>query len=1037
MNLLETSQAHPPETTTAPSREEIAMGKSGGVAAPLAPASAAEIEFARQVFQFFDCQTALVVNWMSDQSLRVVPFQVDGVSAQPRNVDTRPRCPRLPFKDAAFDTVVSLGGLSEVKDAALSGWLREFYRVAAEAFWVVLATRPGRNRAWWEQHFFEAGFRKHPLAAKALSPAELERQEGQITLVFGKVPKPALAQYPLAVLARERNLHMDMSRETGARSDAHLARYQLAAVYAKDGDIILDGACGLGYGSALLARQFPQAKVIGVDDSEFAITYARQNFAAILPNLEFHRADVTDLKWLAGRQISYLVSFETIEHIVDPDRFLRLITEQMPPDARFIGSVPNMWVDETGKDPNPFHLDVYDLGKFSKLVSQHFKLAQIFRQNAENGAKGNHGRILRPFKAGQPTVEPEKDAEWWLLAGAGLVQPQSAKKLRSPGLVVKEAAQTPAAITLAANEAAASSRPAAPQPVEAKKNTAVLYDGKPPRIVVLDEPARFSELFGQVFEELGVSPESVNNQSSGEIIESRPDLILLSREWTPEWRLCAAAARRAGIPVVYVMDGVIEWSYVWNNLSYIRPNGTMLQPMLASDLCVIGQHPARILAALGLASRIHIVGLPRYDSFDRSRKVDATRRPRLVVATARTVGHNVEQQVFVRRALCDLKAWFEANPVADVVWRIAADLAEEMGIQCSVQGSLADALQDSAGLIAFPSTCVLEGMLKGLPVAQVEYRPVPVYVATAWEIRSPEHIPSVVHELLYPPANKLAYQDGCLADELESGSAAARLAGVIRNALLRHKQPEPPEPAQPARVYGRLDYRQIHSELSAFAMAGESQLQYELDAAYAVVKQIKQERVDHGRVILEVAEALAGSDLDGFQHYSFLDHFSDGILAAQPPGSASAAPLAHAGKSVRTLFLHPPAEITWRIPVAAPGKLHFAVSMHPDVWGNAGSGPCRFIVHVDGNCVCDATIDPVNDPADRRWFRFDVDIPESPAGEHVFVFKTQGVNSYDFRWALWRAPLFLWKAVDGKEPNDTRPSNLQMPEFCQPGRTVA
>jgi sulfatase maturation enzyme AslB (radical SAM superfamily) len=196
----------------------------------------------------------------------------------------------------------------------------------------------------------------------------------------------------------------------------------------------------------------------------------------------------------------------------------------------------------------------------------------------------------------------------------------------------------------------------------------------------------------------------------------------------------------------------------------------------------------------------------------------------------------------VQRAVRDLKAWFDDHPWADAVWRIAPDLAGEIGVQSANSGSLAGALSEAAALVTFPSTCALEGMLKGLPVAQVEYRPVPAYVATGWEIRSPEQIDSVMQELLHPPAQRLAHQDASLRDELEIGDASGRVAGVIRAALERPVAY--PDAATPSEIHGRLDFRQVHSELSAFAVSNQSILQYELDAAHGIIQRVKRERDD-------------------------------------------------------------------------------------------------------------------------------------------------------------------------------------------------
>lgn len=380
------------------------------------------------------------------------------------------------------------------------------------------------------------------------------------------------------------------------------------------------------------------------------------------------------------------------------------------------------------------------------------------------------------------------------------------------------------------------------------------------KIVVLDEPERLESLFGTTFTLLGVEPIHVNSTDYEAIIDSKPNVILLSREWSYEWRIVAAEASKADIPVIYVMDGVIEWSYVWNNLSFVQPEGTVLQPLIADALCVIGQHPARILASLGLADRIHIVGLPRFDAYPRTRRIDQNSPPKIVISTAKTYGHNVEQKVMVKQAIMDLKQWFSSNIHINVVWRIDDDLARELRIITDNSGSFSEHLETAAGLISFSSTCLLEGMLKGIPTALIDYRASPQYVQTAWDIRSKHHIHPVVQELLYPPHNKIALQEFCLADELECGCipAAKRLADVIMN-VIESKSKNAPM-FQKNEIYGKIDYHQIHSQLSTFSLSPKALLQYELDAALNLLKFYT---IESKRLTSELDEARANnSNLD-------------------------------------------------------------------------------------------------------------------------------------------------------------------------------
>ena len=89
----------------------------------------------------------------------------------------------------------------------------------------------------------------------------------------------------------------------------------------------------------------------------------------------------------ANETFDMVCSFETIEHINDPSSFIHDVKNLLKPKGLFICSVPNMWVDESGKDPNPHHLHVFDFEKIISLVSEELKPQKIYSQIAGNGNK--------------------------------------------------------------------------------------------------------------------------------------------------------------------------------------------------------------------------------------------------------------------------------------------------------------------------------------------------------------------------------------------------------------------------------------------------------------------------------------------------------------------------------------------------------------------------------------------------------------------------------------------------------------------------
>jgi len=270
------------------------------------------------------------------------------------------------------------------------------------------------NRLFWEKAFIEAGFRKHLRSMLAAPYQELENEKISGLTFFECIPEQAQEKYSLAWLAKNRNINMDMLRDVGRRSDAHVSRYVLAATLVRPGDVVLDAACGLGYGTAILAACSPGARFIGVDMDATAVDYATENFATINPALSYQAADVTQLSFLPDHSVDTIISFETIAQIKDYDIFLAEAKRILKPDGRFVGSVPNLWCDETGKDPNPYHFHVFDWNKIYETISKYFIVDGRWAQTAGGGYKVHHGHRAMQFIPLASSSDAE--AEWWMIS---------------------------------------------------------------------------------------------------------------------------------------------------------------------------------------------------------------------------------------------------------------------------------------------------------------------------------------------------------------------------------------------------------------------------------------------------------------------------------------------------------------------------------------------------------------------------------------------------------------------------------------------
>ena len=129
----------------------------------------------------------------------------------------------------------------------------------------------------------------------------------------------------------------------------HLQRYALCRGLVR-GKRVLDIATGEGYGAAMLCG--PASRVIGVDVAADAILHARAKYRAA--NVHFVVGACEAIPLPAG-SIDVIVSFETIEHLVDHDAMMREFRRVLAPGGLAIISSPEKHTYAERKTPNPFH----------------------------------------------------------------------------------------------------------------------------------------------------------------------------------------------------------------------------------------------------------------------------------------------------------------------------------------------------------------------------------------------------------------------------------------------------------------------------------------------------------------------------------------------------------------------------------------------------------------------------------------------------------------------------------------------------------
>lgn len=141
-----------------------------------------------------------------------------------------------------------------------------------------------------------------------------------------------------------------------------LTRYCLADAMLRPNLRILDIACGVGYGSHLLADS--ALAVAGVDASDEAIDFAN----SFWPHRKASFYTASAGRWLARDQANYdaIVSFETIEHMCDASLFLRTAWSRLRPGGVLFLSTPN--ADFYALTGNAFYVQHFDAEELAQMI---------------------------------------------------------------------------------------------------------------------------------------------------------------------------------------------------------------------------------------------------------------------------------------------------------------------------------------------------------------------------------------------------------------------------------------------------------------------------------------------------------------------------------------------------------------------------------------------------------------------------------------------------------------------------------------------
>ncbi len=153
----------------------------------------------------------------------------------------------------------------------------------------------------------------------------------------------------------------------------HMNRYRYVRQFLQPNSIVVDAACGIGYGAKYLSASCE--RIYGVDISSECLALSQKYYHA--ENASWLKEDVTKLS-IEDHSVDVFVSMETFEHLNSPERMLLEMRRCLKSDGYGFVSTPNGGSPKRKRVDNPYHTKEFTFAEMMTYGHAFFDQVSIF-----------------------------------------------------------------------------------------------------------------------------------------------------------------------------------------------------------------------------------------------------------------------------------------------------------------------------------------------------------------------------------------------------------------------------------------------------------------------------------------------------------------------------------------------------------------------------------------------------------------------------------------------------------------------------------